>query len=61
LPLCFSSFEFLKENDKIIIETKESVLMPNHTDSLRQYDKELQPLVKEESENECIQQPREME
>jgi hypothetical protein len=51
----------LKENAKVIIETKESMLMPNHTDSLRQFDKKLQPLVKEESERECVQQPKEME
>ena len=42
LPLCFSSFEFLKENYKIIIEAKECVLIPNHTDSLEQIDKKLQ-------------------
>jgi hypothetical protein len=35
LPLCFSSFKLLKENSKIIIEAKECVLMPNHTDSLK--------------------------
>jgi hypothetical protein len=61
LPLFFSSFELLKENAKVIIETKESMLMPNHTDSLRQFDKKLQPLVKEESKKECVQQPKEME
>jgi hypothetical protein len=42
LPLCFSSFKLLKENAKIIIEAKECVLMPNHTDSLKQIDKKLQ-------------------
>jgi hypothetical protein len=51
----------LKENAKIIIETKESMLMPNHTDPLKQFGQELQPLVKEESEKKCAQQPREME
>jgi hypothetical protein len=60
-PLCFSSFKLLKENAKIIIETKENMLMPNHTDPLRQFDKELQPLVRKESEKKCVQQPREME
>jgi hypothetical protein len=49
LPLCFSSFKLLKENSKIIIEAKECVLMPNHTDSLEQIDKKLQPLVKEKN------------
>jgi hypothetical protein len=61
LPLCFSSFELLKENAKSIMETKESILMPNHTDSLGQFDKKLKPWVKEESERECVQQPKEME
>jgi hypothetical protein len=61
LPLCFSSFELLKENAKVIVETNESMPMPNHTDSLRQFDKKLQPLVKEEFEKECVQQPKEME
>jgi hypothetical protein len=42
LPLCFSSFKLLKENPEIIIEEKECVLMPNHTDSLEQIDKILQ-------------------
>jgi hypothetical protein len=51
----------LKENAKIIIETKENMLLPNHTDPLRQFDKELQPLVIEKSEKKCVQQPREME
>jgi hypothetical protein len=32
----------LKENSKIIIEAKECVLMPNHTDSLKKVDKKLQ-------------------
>jgi hypothetical protein len=74
----------LKEKSKIIIEAKECVLMPNHTDSLEQIDKilqqsshvfddhvtcyvegivisKLQPLVKDESENECVQQSKEIE
>jgi hypothetical protein len=42
LPLCFSSFKFLKENSKIIIKATKCVLMPNHTDSLEQLDKKLQ-------------------
>jgi len=41
LPLCFSSFKLLKENANIIIETKEDMPMLNHTDPLRQFDKEL--------------------
>jgi hypothetical protein len=41
LPLCFSSFKLLKENANIIIETKENMPMLNHTDPLRQFDKEL--------------------
>jgi hypothetical protein len=40
---------------------KESMMMPNYTDSLRQFDKKLQPLVKEESERECVKKPKEME
>jgi hypothetical protein len=32
----------LKENSKIIIEEKECVLMPNHIDSLKKIDKQLQ-------------------
>jgi hypothetical protein len=74
----------LKEIAKIIIEAKECVLMPNHTDSLEQINKKLQqyshvfddlvtcyvegifssklnPLVKDESENECVQQSKEIE
>jgi len=74
----------LKENAKIIIEANECVLIPNHTDSLKQIDKKLrlyshafddsltcyeeglssskfQPFVKDESENECVQQSKEIE
>jgi hypothetical protein len=51
----------LKENAKIMIETKEGVIMPNQTDSLKQIDKNLQPLVRDESENECVQQSKEIE
>jgi hypothetical protein len=84
LPLCFSSFKLLKENSKIIIEAKECVLMPNHTNSLEKIDKKLQqsshvfddpvtcyveglvstklqPLVEDVSENECVQQSKEIE
>jgi hypothetical protein len=32
----------LKEDYKIIIEAKECVLIPNHTDSLKKIDKKLQ-------------------
>jgi hypothetical protein len=39
LPLCFSSFKSLKENPKIIIEEKESVLMQSHARSMEQNDK----------------------
>jgi len=35
--------------------------MPNHTNSLKQIDKELQPLVKEEYANKCVQQSKEIE
>jgi hypothetical protein len=51
----------LKENAKVIMETKDSILMPNHIDSLGQLEKKLHPWVKEESERECVQQPKEME
>jgi hypothetical protein len=37
------------------------VLISNHTDSMEQINKKLQPLVKDESENECVQQSKEME
>jgi len=35
--------------------------MPNQTDSLKKIEKELHPLVKEESENKCVQQSKEIE
>jgi hypothetical protein len=35
--------------------------MPNHTDSLELIDKKLQLLVGDEYENECVQQPKEIE
>jgi hypothetical protein len=84
LPLCFSSFKFLKENFNIITEVKECVLMKNHTDSWEKIDKKLQqsshvfngpvtcyieglvisklqPLVKDESENQYVHQSKEIE
>jgi hypothetical protein len=61
LPLCFSSFKLLKENSKVIIEGKECVLMPSHTDSLEQTDKELQPSVEGEAENKYVQKFKDME
>jgi hypothetical protein len=39
LPLCFYSFELLKENSNIITEAKEGGMMPNHVDSLEQIEK----------------------
>jgi hypothetical protein len=51
----------LKVNFKIITEAKECVLMPNQTDSLEQIDKKLQPLVEDESENDCVQPSKKIE
>ena len=34
LPLCFSSLKLLKENPKIIIKERESVLIQSHTRSM---------------------------
>jgi hypothetical protein len=39
----------------------ECVLRPNHTDSLEQFFKKLQPLVEDEPKNECVQQSKEIE
>jgi hypothetical protein len=57
--LFFSSFKLLKRNSKTIIEAKGSVMMSNHDYSLRKIDKELQPLVENEVEYECVQQSKE--
>jgi hypothetical protein len=51
----------LKENSKIIIEAKEHVLMPNHIDSLEQLTRNCNHWSKDESENEYVQQFKEME
>jgi hypothetical protein len=61
LPPCFSSFKLLKENSKVIIEGKECLLIPSHTDSLEQTNKELQLSVESESENKYVQKFKDME
>jgi hypothetical protein len=61
LPLCFSSFKFLKENSKVLIDGKESMLMPSHADSRGQTDKELQPSVEGEAENQYVQKFKDIE
>jgi hypothetical protein len=49
----------LKNNSKTITKAEGGVMMPNHDDSLEKINKELQPLVENEAEDECVQQSKE--